>query len=208
MSLDTLQDLMVAELKDIYSAETQIVRAMPKLAKAVGSERLKAAMTEHLEQTKGQVARLEQIFEMLDTSPRGKKCKGMEGLLEEGSEMAEEDGEDAVRDAGIIASAQRVEHYEIAAYGSTIAFATQLGHAEIVTLLQASLDEEKATDVLLSGLAEGEINAAAAIMDEESEEDGDEEENAAAGNGTAKRGSAKKSATRSASASKGSTRQK
>ena len=178
MSLDTLHDLMIGELKDLYSAETQLVKALPKMARAAGSETLRTAITDHLEQTKGQVARLEKVFGMLDSSPRGKKCKAMEGLVEEGSEMAGEEGEDAVRDAGIIAAAQRVEHYEIAAYGSTIAFAKQMGHTEIVEILQATLDEEKACDQKLSALAESEINPMANElgMDSDDEEDDDESE--------------------------------
>lgn len=158
MSLDTLHDLMVGELKDLYSAETQLVKALPKMAKAAVNETLRTAILDHLEETKGQVTRLEEIFASLDTSPRGKKCKAMEGLVEEGSDMAGEEGQDAVRDAGIIASAQRVEHYEIAAYGSTIAFAKQMGHTDIADILQKTLDEEKACDEKLSALAESEVN--------------------------------------------------
>jgi ferritin-like metal-binding protein YciE len=176
MSLDTLHDLMIDELKDLYSAETQLVKALPKMAKAAGSETLRTAITDHLEQTKGQVARLEKVFGMLDSSPRGKKCKAMEGLVEEGSEMAGEEGEDAVRDAGIIAAAQRVEHYEIAAYGSTIAFAKQMGHTEIVEILQATLDEEKACDQKLSALAESEINPMANELGMDSDDEEDDEE--------------------------------
>ncbi|MBC7841608.1 MAG: ferritin-like domain-containing protein [Gemmatimonadaceae bacterium] len=176
MALNTLHDLMIAELKDLYSAEKQLVSALPKMAKAAGNENLKQAITLHLEQTKGQVARLEEIFGMLDTSPRGKKCKAMEGLCEEGAEMLEEEGEDQVRDAGIIAAAQRVEHYEIAAYGSTIAFARQMGHDEIVTLLEQSLEEEKATDVLLSELAVNEVNVAANELSGDDEDMADEED--------------------------------
>ncbi len=205
MSLDTLHDLMVNELKDLYSAETQLVKALPKMAKAAGSETLRTAFTDHLEETKGQVSRLEQVFEMLDTSPRGKKCKAMEGLVEEGGEMAQEEGEDAVRDAGLIAAAQRVEHYEIAAYGSTIAFAKQMGHAEIVELLLASLNEEKAADEKLSALAESEINPSANEfgMDESEEEDDDEsgmDETSAAPAKAATRGVASRKAGASAPA--------
>ena len=192
MALNTLHDLMIAELKDLYSAETQLVRALPKMAKAAGNENLKKAITAHLEQTKGQVARLEEIFGMLDTSPRGKKCKAMEGLCEEGAEMAEEEGEDQVRDAGIIASAQRVEHYEIAAYGSTIAFARQMGHDEIVTLLEQTLEEEKATDVLLSELAMNDVNVAANELSGDDDDMADEEdESEAAPAATSSRSKAK-----------------
>jgi ferritin-like metal-binding protein YciE len=182
MSLDTLHDLMVSELKDLYSAETQLVKALPKMAKAAGSESLRTAFTEHLEQTKGQILRLDEIFALIDASPRGKKCKAMEGLVEEGSEMAAEKGEDAVRDAGLIAAAQRVEHYEIAAYGSTIAYARLMGHDAVVELLEATLDEEKAADSRLTALAESEVNPAANLfgMDEEEGEDEPEDDGAEA----------------------------
>lgn len=176
MSLDTLQDLMIAELKDLYSAETQLVKALPKMAAGATTASLKKALGDHLEQTKGHVSRLEQIFETLGASPRGKSCKAMEGLCEEGAEMLAEEGEDSVRDAGIIASAQRVEHYEMAAYGSTIAFARQMGHDEIVALLQETLDEEKTADALLSKIAESEINPAADTGDGEEDEEAEEEE--------------------------------
>lgn len=176
MSLDTLQDLMIAELKDLYSAETQLVKALPKMAAGATTASLKKALGDHLEQTKGHVSRLEQIFETLGASPRGKKCKAMEGLCEEGAEMLAEEGADSVRDAGIIASAQRVEHYEMAAYGSTIAFARQMGHDEIVALLQETLDEEKTADSLLSKIAESEINPAADAGDGDEDDEAEEEE--------------------------------
>lgn len=165
MALATMHDLMIAELKDLYSAETQLVKALPKMAKGVAAASLRKAFEDHLAQTQEQVSRLEQIFEMLGVSPRGKKCKGMEGLLEEGTEMLEEEGDAAVKDAGIIASAQRVEHYEIAAYGSTLAFATLMGHSEIAELLETTLNEEKAADELLSSIAEEEINVSAPGME-------------------------------------------
>ena len=123
MEMDSLKQLYLEELKDLYSAENQLVKALPKMAKAAASEELRAGFEEHLEQTKGHVQRLEQIFEMLDESPKGKKCKGMEGLIEEGSEIMKEDFEDALLDAALIGAAQRVEHYEIAAYGTVRAFA-------------------------------------------------------------------------------------
>jgi len=165
MSLDTMHDLMIAELKDLYSAETQLVKALPKMAEGATTPRLRTAFEDHLEETKEHVVRLESIFEMLNASPRGKKCKGMEGLLEEGSEMLEEEGNDTVRDAGIIASAQRVEHYEIAAYGSTLAFATLMGHSEIAELLEMTLTEEKSADQLLSSIAEQDVNSSAPGME-------------------------------------------
>lgn len=168
MALTTMHDLMLAELKDLYSAETQLVKALPKMAKGATTVSLRTAFEEHLDQTHEHVARLEQIFERLGQSPRGKKCKGMEGLLEEGAEMLGEEGDETVRDAGIIASAQRVEHYEIAAYGSTLAFATLMGQTEIAELLEMTLNEEKTADELLSSIALDEVNLAAPGMEAES----------------------------------------
>ena len=153
MPNEGLKELYVYELKDLYSAESQLVKALPKLAKAAASEELRAGFEEHLEQTKGHVQRLEQIFEMLDESPKGKKCKGMEGLVEEGSEIMEEDFEDALLDAALIGAAQRVEHYEIAAYGTVRAFAEELGESEHASLLAKTLEEEKETDEKLTELA-------------------------------------------------------
>lgn len=181
MALATMHDLMLAELKDLYSAETQLVKALPKMVKGATTASLRTAFEEHLEQTHEHVARLEQIFERLGTSPRGKKCKGMEGLLEEGAEMLAEEGDENVRDAGIIASAQRVEHYEIAAYGSTLAFATLMGHVEIAALLEMTLNEEKAADELLSSIALDEVNLAAPGMESES---GDSDDAMEAAHGT------------------------
>jgi ferritin-like metal-binding protein YciE len=173
MALATMHDLMIAELKDIYSAETQLVKALPKMAKGANTPSLRKAFEDHLEQTHEHVSRLEQIFGLLGASPRGTKCKGMEGLLEEGADMLAEDGDDTVRDAGIIAAAQRVEHYEIAAYGSTLAFATLMGHTEIAGLLEQTLTEEKAADQLLSSIAEDEVNIAAPGMDDVDEDEDD-----------------------------------
>jgi ferritin-like metal-binding protein YciE len=158
MANEGLKELYIDELKDIYNAETQLVKALPKMAKAASSEELRSGFEEHLEQTKGHVQRLEQIFEMLDESPKGKKCKGMEGLVEEGSEVMEEDFEDALLDAALIGAAQRVEHYEIAAYGTVRAFAEELGESEHVSLLDQTLEEEKETDEKLTELAK-QINA-------------------------------------------------
>jgi ferritin-like metal-binding protein YciE len=148
-----LKELYIDELKDLYNAETQLVKALPKMAKAAASEELHAGFEKHLEQTRGHVTRLEQIFESLGESPKGKKCKGMEGLVEEGSEIIDEDLEDSVKDAGLIGAAQRVEHYEIAAYGTVKAFADTLGHSEHVSLLEETLEEEKETDEKLTDLA-------------------------------------------------------
>lgn len=154
-----LKELYIDELKDLYSAETQLLKALPKMAKAATSPDLRAGFEEHLEQTKGHVQRLETIFEQLGESPKGKKCKGMEGLIEEGSEAIEEyEGE--LLDAALIGAAQRVEHYEMAGYGTVSAFAEELGDSEHVTLLNETLEEEKKTDERLTGLA-GDINAKA-----------------------------------------------
>ena len=162
MKLKTLQDLFIHELKDLYSAETQLVKALPKMARAATHEDLKAGFEEHLEQTKGHVQRLEQIAEQCEAKLAGHKCKAMEGLIEEGSELISEDAEDSVRDAGLIGAAQRVEHYEIAAYGTARALAKCLGYNDAAELLGETLEEEKATDEKLTELAESAINAEAA----------------------------------------------
>lgn len=160
MPNEGLKELYIDELKDLYSAENQLVKALPKMARAASSEELRAGFEEHLEQTKGHVQRLEQIFEMLNESPKGKKCKAMEGLVEEGSEVMKEDFEDALLDAALIGAAQRVEHYEIAAYGTVRAFAEELGESDQASLLEETLEEEKETDEKLSQLAK-QINAQA-----------------------------------------------
>jgi|KBSMisStaDraftv2_1062788.scaffolds.fasta_scaffold97255_2 ferritin-like metal-binding protein YciE len=160
MKSNGLRDLYIDELKDLYSAENQLVKALPKMAKAASSEELRQGFEKHLEQTRGQVQRLEQIFASLEENPKGKKCAGMEGLVKEGSEMIEEDFEGAVMDAGLIGAAQRVEHYEIAAYGTASEFARILGEDEHVSLLEQTLEEEKETDEKLSELA-SEINSQA-----------------------------------------------
>ena len=163
MEIDSLRKLYVEELKDLYSAEKQILQALPKMAKKASNTQLKAAFEEHLRQTEQQVQRLEQIFEALGKSPRGKKCKGMEGLLEEGKEVMQEDMDEETRDAALIAAAQRVEHYEIAGYGTVRTYAQLLGERNAVKLLQQTLDEEGQTDKKLTQLAES-INVEA--MDE------------------------------------------
>lgn len=152
--------LYVDELKDLYSAENQLTVALPKLAKAASAPALQKAFESHLEETKGHIQRLEQIFEQLERSPKGKKCKAMAGLIEEGAELLEEKGkmEAEVLDAGLIGAAQRVEHYEIAAYGTVRTFAQQLGDAMAVKLLQQTLDEEYAADQKLSALAVSGVN--------------------------------------------------
>lgn len=154
MKMATLKDLFVEELKDLYSAEKQLIKALPKMAKAATSEELKAGFLEHLDQTKGHAERLEQVFELLGQKPKAKTCKAMEGLIEEGKELLEEDAEPEVLDAGLIAAAQRVEHYEIAGYGCVRTYAELLGEDEARDLLQETLDEEAETDKKLTELAE------------------------------------------------------
>jgi ferritin-like metal-binding protein YciE len=162
MKENALKELYIDELRDIYSAENQLVKALPKMAKAATSDELRSGFEEHLEQTKGHVQRLEKIFSELSEKPSGKKCKGMEGLIEEGKEMIEEDElEDEARDAGLISAAQRVEHYEIAAYGCVRTYATILGEENAASLLEQTLTEEKETDEKLTELAEN-INVEAA----------------------------------------------
>jgi ferritin-like metal-binding protein YciE len=153
MSLNSLKDLLVDELKDLYSAETQLLKALPKMAKAATSPALKQGFEKHTEQTQVHAERLEEIFEILDESPKGKTCKAMKGLVEEGAEAIEEDAPDAVKDANLIGAAQRVEHYEIAAYGTARAFAEILDEKRIVKLLQQTLAEEEATDKKLTALS-------------------------------------------------------
>ena len=160
-----LEELLIDELKDIYSAENQIVKALPKMAKAASSPELKRAFERHLEETRRQVERLDQIGQALDTKLTGKKCKGMEGLIEEGKEIIEEDLEDNAKDAGLIGAAQKVEHYEIAAYGTARTHAELLGYTKAAKLLQQTLDEEGATDKKLTELAESVINVEAAAAD-------------------------------------------
>jgi ferritin-like metal-binding protein YciE len=161
METNTLRELYVDELRDIYDAEKQLIKALPKMAEAATSEDLRSGFEEHLEQTKGHAERLEQIFSELGEKPTGKKCKGMQGLVSEGSEMIDEDFEGDVKDAGLISAAQRVEHYEIAAYGTVRTYASILGEQDAVSLLEKTLAEEKETDQKLTELAEG-INAEAA----------------------------------------------
>jgi ferritin-like metal-binding protein YciE len=172
MALDTLQDLFLNELKDIYHGEKQLVRALPRMAKAAQSPDLQAAFTKHLRETEGHVQRLEQIFERLGERAVGKRCKGIEGIVEEGKDIMEEDGHEAVLDAALIAAAQRVEHYEIASYGCLITYAGLLGDRNVEKLLKQTLGEEEATDKALTALGEGGINqaAVAAAQTEEEEE--------------------------------------
>ncbi|HEX6694039.1 MAG TPA: ferritin-like domain-containing protein [Longimicrobiales bacterium] len=163
MAIESLQDLYVEELKDIYNAEQQIIKALPKMAAGASHSSLKKAFEEHLVMTRGQVERLETIFAEMDEKPTGKKCKGMEGLIEEGEELLKEKADPDVLDAGLIGAAQKVEHYEIAAYGTVRNMALQLGLTSHAELLQQTLDEEGETDKRLTGLAEGGVNKDALI---------------------------------------------
>jgi len=162
MKLESLQDLLVDQLKDLYSAENQIIKALPKMAKAASSSELREGFQEHLEQTKNHAKRLEQICEQLDVTPKGKKCKAAEGLIEDGKELIEEDAEAAVMDAGLICAAQKVEHYEMATYGCARTWAEQLGLHDVAQLLQETLDEEKETNEKLTQIAESMVNQEAA----------------------------------------------
>ena len=170
MKITSLNDLYVEELRDLYSAETQIVKALPKMAKAATHEELRTAFEEHLEQSKEHVERLEQIFESLDESPKGKKCKGLQGLVEEAEELMGEEMPPNVLDAGLIAAAQRVEHYEIAVYGTLCTFAELLGRDEDHDLLGQTLEEEKEADSRLTEIAESAINVEAEEAQKESSE--------------------------------------
>jgi ferritin-like metal-binding protein YciE len=180
MKLDSLRTLWIEEMRDLYNAENQLVKALPKMAKKASNEELKEALESHLEETRGHVERLEEIFQKLGKKPSGKTCKAMQGLIEEGSEMMNEDGPDSVIDAGIIAAAQRVEHYEMAGYGTARTFASILGEDEAEDLLQETLDEEGAADEKLTEIAEG-------IVNEEAEQADEEEETASSGRGSRSR---------------------
>ncbi len=158
----TFHDAFVDELRDTYSAEKQVSKALPKMAKAATSPELRAAFTTHLEETRGQIQRLEEVFASIGEKVKGKHCDGMAGIIEEGQGVMSEKYDDDTMDACLIAAAQRVEHYEMAAYGTLVAWAKTMGHNEAVQLLQETLDEEEAADEKLSGLAEGKINKQAA----------------------------------------------
>lgn len=183
MEMKTLRDLYLGELKDLWSAEKQLVKALPKMAKAAKDPQLSKAFTTHLRQTEQQVQRLEEIFDELGESPRGKKCIGMEGLIEEGQELLKEKPEPDVLNAGLIAKAQHVEHYEIAGYGTVRTYAQLLGFDRQAQLLQQTLDEEGETDKLLTQLAEGSINIEAATAEGDEEE---EEESSRGGRGSSR----------------------
>lgn len=165
MALETMQDLLIHQLQDIYSAEQMLTKALPKMQEKASTEELATAFREHLAETKHQVARLDQVFKILGEQPGGVTCKAMEGLIEEADEILDEDGNESVIDAGIIAAAQRVEHYEVSAYGSAKAFAALLGLSDVVQLLNESQQEETAADKKLSLIATTEVNARAAGTD-------------------------------------------
>lgn len=167
MKIPSIEKLLEDQLKDLYNAENQLVKALPKMAKAASSEGLKEAFTSHLEETREQVARLDKVAKLLGIKLSGKKCAAMEGLLEEGKEMIEAEGPEGVIDLGLIAGAQRVEHYEISAYGSARALAEQLGHSDVAALLQETLDEESAADEKLTGIATDEVMPTAVAGEDE-----------------------------------------
>lgn len=169
MEMESLRELYLDELKDLYSAEKQLVKALPKMVKNASNPQLKKAFSDHLDKTEGHVERLEKIFGMLDETGRGKKCKGMEGLIEEAKELLEEDAADAVLDAGLISKAQHVEHYEMAGYGTVRTYAEQLGFADQAKLLQQTLDEEGEANDLLTQIAESSVNIDAEQGAEEEE---------------------------------------
>jgi len=177
VKIDTLNTLLEEELQDIYDAEKRLVKALPKMAKAAASDELRSAIEEHLEVTKGQVERLEQVFEGLGMTAKGKTCAGMKGLIEEGEEVLAKDGVEALKDAAIIGAAQRVEHYEMAAYGTARTLAEHLGNDEAASLLEETLNEEKEADEKLTEISLRLLEG----MDESGSEDGSETTGARAG---------------------------
>jgi ferritin-like metal-binding protein YciE len=181
----TLHDAFIDELRDAYDAEKQLIKALKKMARAATSPELRNAFESHMQETEGQVARLDEVFGTLDEKPRGKHCEGIAGIIEEGKGIMEEDFDEDTMDACLIAAAQRAEHYEIAAYGTLVAWAEAMGHTEAAELLQQTLDEEKATDEKLTALAESGINQAAEKAHPDEGED--EEEMAMAGASSKKR---------------------
>ena len=192
----TLQEKLVDEIRDLYHAEKQLLKALPKMAKAATHEDLREGFELHLEETREQVTRLEEVFEALGEKVRAKTCPGMAGLIEEGSELMQEEEPGAVMDAALIAAAQRVEHYEIGAYGTCVAWARLLGMDEVVSLLEQTLEEEKATDKKLTALAEQEVNLNAASEGQGEEEEEEEDAQSAGGR--------KSGSRRQSSASRGS----
>jgi len=200
----TLHDAFLDELRDAYDAEKQLIKALPKLARAAESDELRTAFQTHLQETQGHAQRLEQVFASLGEKTRGKHCDGMAGIIEEGKNVMEEDFEGTTLDACLIASAQRAEHYEMAAYGTLVAWAKAMGHEEAVGLLEEILEEEKATDEKLTTIAEGGINAEAAEQAHGGEGDEEEEAPARASRGAGNaRGSSRKASARKTSSSRG-----
>jgi ferritin-like metal-binding protein YciE len=206
MAGNNLREALVDEIRDLYNAEKQLTKALPKMAKGATSEELREAFESHLEETEGQVTRLERVFELLDEKPRGKHCAGMAGIIEEGSEKLQEDAEDSVMDAMLIAGAQKVEHYEIGAYGTAIAWAEALELSEVAQVLQETLAEEKAADEKLSALAESGINDAATAGESEDMEDMEEDDEAesAAASKSGSTGTSARSASGSSRSASGS----
>jgi len=193
----TLHDAFIDELRDTYDAERQLTKALAKLAKTATNPALREAFESHLEETQGHIARLEEVFESLDEKVRGKHCDGVAGIIEEGKSIMEEDFDDTTMDACLIAAGQRAEHYEMAAYGTLIAWAQAMGHKDAVKLLNQTLEEEKAADKKLTALAEGGINREAADAAHSADDEEDEErETVGAGGGPARRGAAKAPARR------------
>jgi ferritin-like metal-binding protein YciE len=192
----TLHEMLVDEIQDLYHAEKQLTKALPKLAKAATHEDLREAFENHLEETRNQITRLEEVFAALEEKAKAKPCPGMAGIIEEGNELMQEDAEASVLDAGLIAAAQRAEHYEIGAYGTCVAWARLLGLDEVVGLLEQNLEEEKAADEKLSALAESEINLAAVAEGREEGEEEDQEES----------GASRRTGSRSASGGRASSR--
>lgn len=176
MKIESLEELFIEELKDLYHAEKQLVKALPKMAKAATSQELRKAFIDHLEQTKNQVTRLEQVFESCDEKVKAKVCKGMQGLIEEGQETMEEDALEQLADLGLIAAAQKVEHYEISGYGTLRTFAQILGNKDAVRLLSETLKEEEAADKLLTLISQKLLKEASALSGEEEGEEVEEEE--------------------------------
>ena len=176
MAVNNLRDALVDEIKDLYSAEKQLTKALPKLAKAASNDELREAFESHLEETEGHVSRLEQVFELLDEKPRAKHCAGIAGIIEEGGDTLQQDAEDSVMDACLIAAGQRAEHYEMAAYGTVIAWSEALGLNDVANVLKQTLAEEKAADEKLSALAESGINQAATAGESEEMDEDEEDE--------------------------------
>jgi len=191
--MGTLHEAFVDELRDTYDAEKQLTKALPKMAKAANSPELRGAIESHLEETRHQVERLEQVFESLDEKARGKHCDGIAGIIQEAQAMMQEDFDEPTADACLIAAAQRAEHYEMAAYGTLVAWARAMGHDDAADLLQETLDEEKAADEKLNSLAEGGINEEAA---EGAHQDEEEEEGEPVGAGNSRRSSSSPSRRR------------